>query len=596
MVQIHGGVYSLTNSFALAREDSGTRESPIVYCGFGSEQAKFIGGKELTGFKPVQSPSILQLLPPPARTNVLQVELPALGITDYGELPFDSFELFFNDKPMTLARWPNDGWTQIAAIPAGEKGPTIQYANDRISVWARPAEVWMHGYWGRDWADQYLHVRSIDPEKRLITIANPQSQYGYHVGARYYALNVLEELDEPGEWYLDRKTGILYFWPPSTALQGKAIGSVLKEPLFLLRNTSFVTISNLTFSCARGPAVQVIGGFRSLVARCRFQNLGGVAVALGNAARNTWGLLYSSSTYDGNCGSNNGIEDCDIFDTGAGALIIGGGNRLTLTPGNNFASRNIIARFNRIKRTMSPGIHVFGVGNRVDHNLIYEAPNAAIFLSGNDHEIEFNEIHDVCLETSDAGAIYMGRNLSERGNIFRHNLLHDIPQVGIFLDDFAGGATVFGNIFDKVNTGVQVSSGSANHVEGNLFTSCNRAVGFLDPVINMEILTRRLEEVHATRPPYTARYPELRRYTYDDLIRARGTKFTHNVVVGGTAFTLDCSFARQLDLCNNLTNLASASVGSTNNYTIPQQAESLGWNGQLDVPVAQIGPGRKPPP
>ncbi len=284
-VLIHGGVYPLANSFVLAREDSGTRDSPIVYCGFGSERVEISGGRELTGFKPVQDPAILQRLSPAARTNVLEVELPALGITDYGELSFDSFELFFNDKPMILARWPNHEWTLIATTPAGEKGPTITCGTDRPGTWAWSPDIWMHGYWGQEWADQYLRVASIGPDKRLITIANPQSKYGYHSRARCYFLNVLEELDEPGEWYLDRQTGILYFWPPSPIARGKAIGSVLKEPLFLLRDTSFVTISNLTFSCTRGTAVQLIGGINNRVAWCRVHNIGGVGIVLGNASR-----------------------------------------------------------------------------------------------------------------------------------------------------------------------------------------------------------------------------------------------------------------------------------------------------------------------
>ena len=96
--------------------------------------------------------------------------------------------------------------------------------------------------------------------------------------------------------------------------------------------------------------------------------------------------------------------------------------------------------------------------------------------------MECNEIHNVCTETSDAGAIYMGQDWTMRGNIIRYNYLHDINLgggatdtagvTGIYLDDFFSGTIVYGNILDNVDRGVLVGGGRDNTIQNNIFFGC----------------------------------------------------------------------------------------------------------------------------
>jgi hypothetical protein len=133
---------------------------------------------------------------------------------------------------MTLARWPNEGaWEQIAGVPdagatkdehGGQIGKLEEgflFSGDRPRQWKDTSDLWVHGYWSWDWANSYERVASIDFEHRLIKTAAPFGLYGFRKGQRFCFLNVLEELDQPGEWFLDRKTGVLYFWPPAQAQQ-----------------------------------------------------------------------------------------------------------------------------------------------------------------------------------------------------------------------------------------------------------------------------------------------------------------------------------------------------------------------------------------
>ena len=112
----------------------------------------------------------------------------------------------------------------------------------------------MHGYWFWDWSDERQQVESIDTDKRIISVTPPYHNYGYRIGQWFYGLNILAELDKPGEWYLDRETGILYFWPPKPIEKGRAVVSVLNN-LVEMSGVSHVSIQGVIFEAARGTAV-----------------------------------------------------------------------------------------------------------------------------------------------------------------------------------------------------------------------------------------------------------------------------------------------------------------------------------------------------
>ena len=165
---------------------------------------------------------------------MLVADLRAQGIDDYGRLgrrgsasgiPREEYgwieaELFWNDEPMTLARWPNEGFRGIHEVE-GEERVTID--SDRLERWVGEAEPWILAYWRYDWAELYEPITGFEPGQRvLLRSADITPGYGIDPGrARWYAFNLLSEIDRPGEYYLDRGDGLLYFWPPS--LSGEAV-------------------------------------------------------------------------------------------------------------------------------------------------------------------------------------------------------------------------------------------------------------------------------------------------------------------------------------------------------------------------------------
>lgn len=562
-VWLRGGAYALDRTFELDARDSGTAEAPVVYRSAPGEEVRLVGGKQIPAgaFKLVTDRDALRRLNAAAHGKVMQADLKAAGIADYGKftrrggieretLPA-ALELFFNDRPMTLARWPNRGWTRIASVPtAGAKGSRFTYDGDRPKRWPRADEIWVHGYFNRNWCDTYEQVATLDASKREIVTREPHDYRGYKAGQRIRFLNLLEELDEPGEWYVQRNTGTLYFWPPQPIDRGRVFVSLLETPLVALRGTRHVVLRGLILECTRGCGVEMTGGRHNRVAGCTLRNIGTVGVAIGGVVADLERRVYRNTTFAGRAGTDNGVVSCEIHDTGEYGVILRGGDRKTLEAGRNYAVNNDIFRFGRWVRTYRPAVFIHGVGNRVAHNLMHDAPHSAVLFWGNDHVIEFNEIYRVCTETGDAGALYIGRDWTQRGNVIRHNHFHDLTEslaaeagyngiTAVYLDDQASGTTVFGNVFHRVSRGVMLGGGRDNVLANNVFAYCGRAIhldarGVGDSLSNSKTLHDRLKAVNHDQPPYSRRYPALAGILGDEPGKPKGNVIERNICVGGS--------------------------------------------------------------
>lgn len=549
VVEVAGGVYEFAHALELTAEDSGEEKSPIVYRAAPGKEVRLVGGKVVTGWQLVADPAVLERLEPAARGKVWQANLKALGIAEFGNVASGGVELFFNDQPARLARWPNADFVKISDVTkeapetshgrTGSKVGNFYYEGDRPLRWKDEKDIWLHGYWFWDWADQYQQVESIDTEQQLVQLAQPYHGYGYLPGARYYALNVLAELDEPGEWQLDRETGTLYFWPPAPFEEGRAMVSAI-EALATLKDASYVRFEGFVIEATRGAAVKIAGGTGVQIADCTIRNTGDIAV-------------------DVRGGRKNAVIGCDISNTAGGGVSVDGGDLATLTPGEHLVENNHIHHYARWKRTYTPAVAISGVGNRIRHNLFHDAPHNAVQLSGNDHLIEFNEFHHVCLETDDVGAFYMGRNWTQRGNIVRFNYFHHLGRHGggvgvmaIYLDDWASGTTVFGNICYQAGRAVLIGGGRDNRVENNVFVDCTpsihvdaRGLGWAKSYFDGSdnTLFDRLAAVDYRHPPWSDRYPELLKLLDDEPVMPKGNVIARNISVGG----------RWLDLADGLT-------------------------------------------
>ncbi|MCC5834508.1 MAG: right-handed parallel beta-helix repeat-containing protein [Opitutales bacterium] len=563
-VWVRGGVYERRQTLRLGGEDSGIGPALVHWQAYPGERVVWSGGQTVRGFQRLSDTDIESRVPGTNRERIYVVDLKAAGVEDYGELrrlgfhiPYtpSALQLYYREEPMTLARYPNEGWELIAAVPQdGErrihpgnpvdkrdgKVPTgrhygaIEYHGDRPASWASHEDIWLHGYWTWDWADSTQQVASIDTETRRIELAEPHHNYGYTSGQRFYFYNVPEELDAAGEWYLDRERGLLFFWPPDgDAFSAEVSVSILADPMIVVEDAAHIRLQGFEFAYARGPAIVIRNSEAIEVVGGSFHNLGGRPV-----------------TIEG--GSQCRVVDGVFTKLDTGAIDVSGGDRSSLEPAGHAIVNNHIHRFGLTFRTYHPAIRINGVGQRVAHNLIHNAPHMAISFQGNDHRIEYNEIFDIARETGDVGAIYTGRDYTSRGTIVRYNFLHDLHGPGlhgvraVYLDDFASGIQIYGNVFHRAGRAAFVGGGRDNVISNNVFIDCEPSVQIdgrglswanhhLDEDHPNYVPTLRnfMRDARVDQPPYAERYPELQKLFTDEPKVPKGNIVANNISYDG---------------------------------------------------------------
>lgn len=527
IVNLRGGTYTMYDTFLLAAVDSGTSSGPIVWRAHRGENVLLAGGRTIGRFVRVTERSVRERLSPAARSHVLVADLKSQGITSYGEIVqrgTPPMELFIDGARMTVARYPNQGWLHIAdvpqsgdtlynkglerekrydGVPAGRHYGRITYAGREPSRWASVADIFVHGYWTFDWSDSYQQVQSLDTTRKEITLRPPHHWYGYTKNQRFYFLNVLEELDSPGEWYLDRARGLLYVWPKGKI--SSAYVSILDKPIIALDSCAWTRIEGMTLAYGRREGIRIRGGHDNTVSGCVITNIGGDAAVI-----------------DG--GIHHGIVRSTMHDVGLGGILLRGGDRKTLTPGGHYAEDNRIHRYSRWMRTGQYAVIMEGVGHRAAHNLIYDAPFEGMTIRGNDNIIEYNEFHDLMKETGDAGAIHVGRDWTYQGNVIRYNYFHHLKGPGlhgvmaVYLDDWASGFTVTGNLFYRAGRATMIGGGRDNVVVNNVYVECSpslhvdaRGLGWASYYFDgttKELFTT-MDNMNYQEPPYSTRYPNL---------------------------------------------------------------------------------------
>lgn len=581
-ILFRGGTYQLSESVRIKGKN-------IILRPYDSEKVVFSGGISVSTnkIKAIKDEAIKSRIQDGVKDKVkeidvksMNVELAGISPKGFGRAALPSWsELFVNGKPQHLSRWPNDSTVLIGKIrctgdiPRDKKfgigDPVFEYLEDRPSSWKSVEDMWIAGYFAYGYADDMIPVKSIDSSEKTITAAIP-TMYGFLTGAsfrRWYALNLIEEIDEPGEYVIDKKLGKIYFLPGDEPMEHVNI-SILEEPMFYIEESENILIQGFTFEYSRGMGVYMDTSDNVKIDSCTFRNLGYVAVSIGRGdlpggdiykaqhesdKKYEDGIggvigtlssrLYDDRLFNRHAGKNNGVTNCVIYQVGSGGINLGGGDRKTLTPANNYVENCQIHDFNRIEKSYRPGVSIDGVGNRVKNCEIFNAPSMAVLINGNDHVVEYCDIHHVCQEVDDQGALYYGRDPSERGLKVRYCYFHHLDSKhrvsATYHDDGACGMEVYGCIYYRAGTiPVLIGGGHDNVYKNNIFVDVPLAIHIDNRMQNWSknsldkdgIFDQRLRTIKYDQPPYSSAYPLLADYWKGD------PSFPRNNLIAGNLF------------------------------------------------------------
>ncbi|MCK9265998.1 hypothetical protein M0P98_03830 [bacterium] len=634
-VYLRGGNYFTDEGFLFEKEDSGEEDWPVVYSAYPGEEVRLIGGKQVKNFKLLTDTNLLKKLPTESKGKVWVADLKTAGVTKYGEFlnrgghdPHavarkGALEVISNGKIMTLARWPNTGYARIAGLP-NPKGDGIRrrepyqegkflYSEDRPERWTDEKEIWVTGFLAKTYPYQRIHVKilKLDTEKKMIETA-PDIRWGenyelyntpYQKNGPYFVYNLFSEIDSPGEWYLDRDSNMLYFWPPEDINKSEVIVTTADNPVVSFKNVSYFNLVGVTVEGSWTHGIEIEKGTNNLIAGCVIRNTGQYAVNI----KGGW---------------NHSVFGCDMYDMGEGGAMFDGGDQKKLIPARHKLINNHIHRFNRFCGGYRPASHPLGIGHIISHNLIHDTPMQAVFISAgtsssNEHIIEFNEFHDAPYEAREFGNIYINGlqwRFMNRGNVIRNNFFHHIsyhssPNTSqglnaIHIDSINGGFTVIDNVFYKVPSGIS-NSQPDSRLENNLFIEPVRAIsqGNRVEIYNdlkagkpklgiTQTLAKLLNRVNYKQPPWNYRYPQLTNVlSGDELIGyPKGNVIERNINTGGPFISVATGIRKDNLIQNNWEEGDPIFFDKENmDFRLRVGSPAYGSTGSHPIPFEEVG-------
>ena len=384
-----------------------------------------------------------------------------LSFREYQQWP----QLYRNGRALQLARWPNENVINVATV-SSDDNKVFNYDGKSPNIWDENREIYLWGYWGVGWSDEYIKINGINILKNLVSLTvEPSFALKDKFVGRFIAVNILEELDSLEEYYFDTGNRSIYY---QYRIYDNMEYSVLTEPIVYMRDSKQIVFKNIVFEDNCDHGILVKNCFNICFENCTIRN----------TAKS--GIVIEGGMY---CG----LSSCIVEYTGYGGIELNGGDRKSLVPSCHFVQNSEIRFVGRLLKGYTPGVTIEGVGQRVLNNYIHNIPHSAVTFSGNEHEINFNIIVSVCLDVDDAGAIYCGRDWAMGGCIVFGNYITKLGSAynynnwGIYLDDMASGVAVLNNFITNTSAGILVGGGSFNNVSHNILNGCtNRSFVFDD--------------------------------------------------------------------------------------------------------------------
>ncbi len=525
-VIIGGGEYRITEGLVFGANEAAKEGAPVIYKAAEGEDVVFNGSTKLdvSTFTSVSDAALKARFPEAARDKIVEIDLSNLpdNVVDFytnheAGKRISPMGVYLNGDRQELSQWPNSGYKTVTNVTAGKS----LYGDDKertemstfkisgldaakATAWAQSADdMFIDGYLEQTWYKESAKVASIDANGKFTLKEATYHSVKYtndeNLDTRVTVRNVPEEVDVPGEWYIDFSADKMYYYAPYTLTSEDTFEiATLTDPIIKVTGCDYTSFNGIEFTKCAGDAFAYNGTSnyenKATIENCKFTNIGLKAIGIGGT-----GLTF-----------NNNV----ISNTGKQAMTIQVGQEKTLRQSNVVVSNNLISSTGIDVSTSQESCIQFwgGVGTVIKNNTIHDTPDAAVRSIGVDHVVKNNEIYNVVNGSVDAGAVYAGRSYVQYGFKVQNNYIHNVGSghwigglhiAGVYLDDNFTGATVEGNIFDMGQTGyikkpayaVIATGGTDNTISGNIAVNAQ---------IAYRITSRNTEEAIADGSHYSS--------------------------------------------------------------------------------------------
>ena len=510
-VLVKSGKYTISETFLLTAEDSGSETCPIRY--IGEDGAYLYGGVSFTAadFSPLGDAEVVQYFPAEAKEHLVQIDLKQFGFKaeeardmvrfNSGSVSF----LYCDGERMDEARFPNapsstdmnsvsvEGWARVMAgstlepewTGSDSSGDTIadyyvinfdEEYNERVHSWHDIGDGFVKGRLRFLWCSDDSSVAYLDPTEPVMKLYF-KGGYMPREGMIFYWYHIPEELDVPGEYYIDDNC-ILYYYPTDTHNTATYTIPSLGDSIITLDGVDYITLDNLSVESSRESGIIGTGNHLT-IKNCTVS-----------------GVLCDGMSIKGD---NIAICDNRVVSTGKSGIKLSAGDIANLTYGENIVYNNYIADWSNVRGLMEMGLQLDGCGIVVSHNEICNSVDWGIGTLGATAylTIEYNHAYNVGRFEGDNAAIHISQPY---GCVIRYNYIHDVGfnddlidfvgVNGIGTDFTIGGCEVYGNIIANI-TGSGVALGGARNIDihDNIFISCRRnGIHYTDMIYNAFII------------------------------------------------------------------------------------------------------------
>ncbi len=465
-VYLLGGDYpAKQNTITLTKADSG-----IAYKAYENQRPVIKGGiaLDMSRFKSVEDQAVLsRIISAKAREMLYEID-----IADCIDgIPHPEYicgkgtpALFADNVHMQISRWPSKKHTEKATLENWLYTVHIEHGNppnespfdikvdyamlEHMNMfWGEDAvkNVWLAGYLWHNWFFDCYKVKGFDMTSNSVTaqsmgnlpyLCGPEPGYKYR---RFFFYNILEEISEPLEYYVDFDAKKLYCCLEN--LNTQIYIATQEKPFITIDDAENIDIQGIGLMYSTNKMLKISNSRNITVSDCE------ICCGTDDAGE----IEHSSSI---------SILNNRIYNTGSGGLTIHHcGNMKNLESCNVLVDGNDIHDVALKKQNMSCAINIWeNMGLTISHNKLHNSQHTLLYIfSGLDTFIEYNEIYDAALDTDDAAAVYWGRTTCVIGTRIRYNYFHDIGQnnsatwcIGaIYTDDLGTSGEIYGNLFEN---------------------------------------------------------------------------------------------------------------------------------------------------